>query len=61
MIPWRDLLLLLEGQPVHFPTPKNHYKDDIYLTRDTPIFATGKKLLPLSKVPTMLVTRSKMK
>ncbi len=42
MIPWRDLLLLLEGQPVHFPTPKNHYKDDICLTRDTPIFATGK-------------------
>ncbi|CAB4014049.1 uncharacterized protein LOC110251424 [Paramuricea clavata] len=41
MIPWRDLLLL-EGQPVHFPMPKNHYKDDIYLTRDTPIFATGK-------------------
>ena len=42
MISWADLLLLLEGQPVHFATPKNHFKEDACLLRDTPIFATGK-------------------
>ena len=44
-IPWRDLLLLLEGEPVHIPTPKNHYKDDVCIVKDTPIFATGKSVI----------------
>jgi hypothetical protein len=35
-------MLLLEGQTVHLPTPKNIYARDIYIDRDTPIFATGK-------------------
>ena len=37
-IPWHDLLLMLEGDVVHLPTPKTHYSTD----KDTPIFATGK-------------------
>ena len=42
MIAWKELLLLLEGQPVHFPAPKNHYAKDICLSKerypkDTPI------------------------
>jgi hypothetical protein len=42
IIPWHDLLLLLEGQLVHLPAPKTHYAKDICFTGDTPIFATGK-------------------
>lgn len=41
IISWSDLLLLLEGQPVRFPAPKNHRAKDILFTRDVPIFATG--------------------
>ena len=28
IIPWQDLLLLLEGQLVHLPAPKSHYAQD---------------------------------
>ena len=42
IIPWHDLLLLLEGQLVHLPAPKSHYAKDIVFDKDTPIFATGK-------------------
>ena len=42
LIAWKDLLLLLEGQKVHLPSPKNHYATDICIENDTPIFATGK-------------------
>ena len=35
-------LLLLEGQTVHLPTPKNHYTQDISIDSDVPIVATGK-------------------
>ena len=42
LIAWKDLLLLLEGQGLHFPAPKSQYAHDIYLERDTPIFATSK-------------------
>ena len=41
-ITWQNLLNLLEGEPVHKPTPKNHFKTDAVITKDTPIFATGK-------------------
>ena len=41
MISWKELLLLLEGQPVHFIAPKNHFSKDVCLTRDTPVFATS--------------------
>ena len=42
MIAWKELLLLLEGQSVHLPSPKNHYSADICIDSDTPVFATGK-------------------
>ena len=38
----KELLLLLEGQPIHFPAPKTSYAKDILLEKDTPIFATSK-------------------
>ena len=42
IIPWHNLLLLLEGQTVHLPAPKSHYAEDIVFERDVPIFCTGK-------------------
>ena len=45
IIPWHDLLLLLEGQKVHLPAPKTHFSQDIEFTRDTPIFCTSKEEL----------------
>ena len=36
IIPWHDLLLLLEGQTVHLPATKSLFE------RDVPIFCTGK-------------------
>ena len=44
-ITWYNLLNLLEGKPVHIATPKNHFKTDAVITKDTPIFATGKSLI----------------
>lgn len=41
VIPWHDLLRLLEGDSVHFPAPKTHYAKDILLQKDTPIFCTS--------------------
>ena len=43
IIAWKDFLLLLEGQTVHLPSPKNHFVQDICITTDIPIFATGPK------------------
>ena len=42
MVAWKELLLLLEGQTVHLPSPENHYASDINISSDAPIFATGK-------------------
>ena len=42
-IPWKDLLLLLEGEPVRLPAPKNIYAEDILINSDIPIFATSKR------------------
>ena len=41
VIPWHDLLLLIEGEPVHLPGPKTHHAQDILLTSDTPTLATS--------------------
>ena len=30
IIAWKELLLLLEGQSVHLPSPENHYNNNIY-------------------------------
>ena len=39
------MLLLREGEPVHLWTPKNHFKADVCLTRDSLVFGTGKTLI----------------
>ena len=38
VLPWKDILLWLEGQPVHFSAPKTHYAQGIVFEKDTPIF-----------------------
>ena len=42
IITWKDLLLLLEGEKVKLPAPKNHFISDVVIDSDVPIFATGK-------------------
>ena len=42
IIPWHDLLQLLEGHEVHLPEPKRHYRCDFSFKGDTPIFCTAK-------------------
>jgi len=49
VLPWQDLLLLLEGQPVHFSAPKTHYAQDIAFEKDTPIFCKSKSEIVLIK------------
>ena len=40
LIPWCEFLQVLEGDTVHFPTPKNQMSKDIVLEKDTPFFNT---------------------
>ncbi len=42
ILPWSDMLLLLEGHVVHFAAPKMTYCKDIEFIRDIPVFATAK-------------------
>ena len=42
LIQWKDLLLLLEGEIVNLPSPKNHFVSDVCMNTDIPIFATSK-------------------
>jgi hypothetical protein len=44
IIAWSDFLLLLEGQTVHLPRPKNQYATDLCIDRKNtiPFFATSK-------------------
>jgi len=42
-IAWKTFLLLLEGETVKLPAPKNHFSKDIEITTDIPIFATSKE------------------
>lgn len=41
-IAWKCLLLLLEGETVKLPAPKNHFARDVVISGDVPIFATSK-------------------
>lgn len=41
-IAWKDLLLLLEGETVKLPAPKNLYDGDVVIDKDVAIFATSK-------------------
>ena len=50
MIPWHNLLLLLEGEAVHFSVPKTHFAEDILLDSDTPVVATSKSKLILLRI-----------
>lgn len=49
IIPWGDLLQLLEGDTVHLPAPKTFWQKDIELSKDTPVFATADAPLVLIK------------
>ena len=53
MLPWHDLLLLLEGDTVNFPAPKNEYARNITLVADTPIFATSSDTIKYVKYNTV--------
>ena len=41
LIPWHDMLLLLEGETVKLPAPKNIYSEDIVISIDVAILATS--------------------
>ena len=49
LIPWCELLQVLEGDIVHFPAPKNVMSKDIVREKDTPFFATSDAPLALIK------------
>ena len=38
----KELLILLDGQAIHLPSPENHYSNDICIDKDTTIVATRK-------------------
>ena len=60
IIPWADMLLLLEGQLVHFPAPKTHYCKDITLEKDTPVFCTSKGPIVFGKASVIDVRETEM-
>lgn len=60
LIPWHDLLLLLEGEGVHLPAPKTHFANDILLSADTPIFATSSNEIQLVKSGVVLQRETQM-
>ena len=41
IITWKDFLLLLEGETVKLPAPRNFYRDDVCISGDVAIFATS--------------------
>ena len=41
LIPYHALLLLREGQAVHFRAPRSHFAKDVLLTNDTTVFCTS--------------------
>ena len=41
LITWKDFLLLLEGEKVKLPAPRNFFRDDVVISSDVAIFATG--------------------
>jgi len=53
ILPWNDMLLLLEGHVVHFAAPKTSYARDIEFTCDTPVFATSKSSIVFIKGSTI--------
>ena len=53
ILPWSDMLLLLESHVVHFAAPKTSYSKGIEFSRDTPVFATAKA--PISFVKSSVI------
>ena len=51
LIAWSDMLLLLEGETVKLPSPKNHFVADIVIHsgNDVPIFATAPSKIEYSR------------
>ena len=60
IIPYNDLLHLLEGQPVHLPAPKSHYSHDILLEHGTPIFCTSSQNLRFVKNGVLIERETQM-
>ena len=60
LIQRNDLLSLLGGEPLHFPSPKNITNKDICFTKDTPIFATSKDEVILSRYGYVDATETEM-
>lgn len=60
VIPWFQLLQLLEGDEVKFPAPKNHTKENIIFKRDSPVFATSVDEIVSNKVGSLMVKETKM-
>ena len=42
LIPWHDMLLLLEGETVNLPAPNNIYSENIVISTDVAILAASK-------------------
>ena len=53
ILPWSDMLLLLEGHVMHFAAPKTSYSKDIECSRDTPVFAATKS--PIAFVQSSII------
>ena len=60
IIPWHDLLLMLEGHLVHLPAPKSHYSKDATLSSDVPIFCTAKEEISFVKGGVLDATETEM-
>ena len=45
LIEWKSFLLLLEGDRVNLPAPKNHFAKDVCIDSDVPVFATLKETI----------------
>ena len=60
VIPWFQLLQLLEGDEVKFPAPKNHAKENIIFTRDSPIFATSADEIVSNQIGSLMLKETKM-
>jgi hypothetical protein len=45
LIEWKSFLLLLEGDRVNLPAPKNHFAKDVCIDSDVPVFATSKETI----------------
>ena len=48
-IPWKDLLLLLEGEIVKLLASKNQFSTAVVIKRDTPIFATSESRITYTR------------